>query len=54
MLKMILVKAQKEKRRAGEKSSHFIREHEHNCEQNVYENMGIKSHSGEISDGKEK
>lgn len=45
--------SEREKESWGE-SSCFVSEHKNNCEQNVGENMDIRSHSGEISDGKEK
>lgn len=49
MLEVILIKAQKIKRRAGE----HLREYGNKHEQNVSRSMDIKGHSGKVSDGNE-
>ena len=52
-LKVILVRAQKEKRSAVEKASVFL-DYLSNPEQNIGRNMDGKGHSNEVSDGNKK
>ena len=51
-LKMILVRAQKEKRQAGDKAS-ILQKYMNSHEQNVGRNMDDKGHSSDNSDGNE-
>lgn len=53
LLRVILLKAQKEKRRAVEQNLSLLREYLSNHEQNVGGNMGSKGHSDEIADANE-